>query len=471
MLAFDSRRKMMTVRQLFYARSTEIFLLTVVALIAFLGFGLAEMNGQEQQERFVLSMLWQATLPPLTLIILLLAVHFLLQWRVGEAEQVLLPTVGLLTAIGLMMLWRLLPVALVWQQLTRGVIPGLCLMALLIGFPTLVERIRRDWPISISLFGLALLIATAFLGVRDEAGARLALKLGPLPAIQTSEIVKLALIIFLAWYLESEGEAAAGRASSLGWLRLPAVRYFIPGLLYVALASLALVKMSDFGAILILGFLFLIMLYAGFETRIFLTVTLIGVGLSIGMGLLLTHFWEVPAVIQQRFAAFLDPWSQAPLLVNDVPTGLTIAQGPGYQLQQAVYAVIAGGLTGTGIGLGTPQNVPLAHSDFIFAAVVEELGLLGALAILACFAILLLRILRTALLLPRQQVFERLLLVGIAAHLLTQLFVMVGGTFVLLPMTGVTVPFLSLGGMALCVNLTEIGLVLALVQRWKNRSS
>lgn len=454
-------------RQKFFTRSVEIALLAVVALVAFLGFALAEINGQLQQTPPTPSALGQAALPPLILLILLLGLHFLLQWRVGNTEQILLPTVSLLVVIGLIMLWRLLPAALVWQQLTRGAIPGVLMMALLISFPTLIEQVRHDWPITISLVGLGLLLATAFWGARDETGARLALKLGPLPAIQTSEIVKLALIIFLAWYIESEGEAAEGRALMLGWLRLPAIRYFVPGLLYVGLASLALVKMSDFGAILILGFLFLIMLYAGFETRIFFTVTLIGLGLSLGMGLLLAFFWKVPDVIQQRFIAFLNPWSQAPLLVNGAPTGLTIAQGPGYQLQQAVYAVVAGGFTGTGIGLGTPQHVPLVYSDFIFAAMVEELGLLGAFAILACFAIVLLRILRVALLLPRQQVFERLLLVGIAAHLLTQVFVMVGGTLALLPMTGVTVPFLSLGGMALCVNLTEIGLVLALVQRLK----
>lgn len=457
-------------RQRLFTRPIEISLLLVVALIAFLGFGLAESNGQLHQEAPALSPLLHAALPTFTLIILLLGIHFLLQYRIGEIEQVLLPTVGLLIAIGLIMLWRLLPAALVWQQLTHGAIPGLLMMALFICFPTLVERIRRDWPITISLIGLGLLLTTAFWGARDEAGARLALKIGPLPTIQTSEIVKLALIIFLAWYIEGEGEAAAGRASTLGWLRLPAIRYFVPGVLYVALASLALVKMSDFGAILILGFLFLIMLYAGFETRIFFTVMLIGLALSAGMGILLAIFWKVPDVIQQRFVAFLDPWSQAPLLAHGVPTGLTIAQGPGYQLQQAIYAIVAGGITGTGIGLGTPQNVPLVYSDFIFAAIGEELGLLGALAILACFAIVLLRILRVAMLLPRQQVFERLLLVGIAAHLLTQVFVMVGGTLDLLPMTGVTVPFLSLGGMALCVNLIEIGLVLALVQRLKGTS-
>jgi cell division protein FtsW (lipid II flippase) len=150
-------------------------------------------------------------------------------------------------------------------------------------------------------------------------------------------------------------------------------------------------------------------------------------------------------------------------------TGITISEGPGYQTQQAIYALISGGLSGTGLGFGTPEYVPLAHSDFIFASIVEELGLVIGLAVLILFAILLLRITRTALLLPASQVFERLLLIGVCIHLFIQVFIMVGGTLNLLPVTGVTIPFLSLGGTALVVNLVEIGLVLSMVQRLEVR--
>jgi cell division protein FtsW (lipid II flippase) len=452
-------------RQRLFSRGIEALLLALVALVALLGFTIAQVTSQLQQDANPLSGLLRAWVPPAVLAISLFAIHFLLWWRRVETEQIILPIVGLLMAIGLTMLWRLRPSWAAWQQLVRGFVPGGVVMALLTVFPTLVERIRRDWPVTISLVGLVLLLATAFIGVTDEAGARLALKIGPLPAIQTSEVVKLSLAIFLAWYIESEGEAAQGRARSFGWLRLPAIRYFIPGTLFVSLATLALVKMSDFGAILILGFLFVTMLYAGFERRIFFTIVTIGLGLSLIMGGILAIFWQVPAVIQQRFIGFVNPWSDEPLLINGQPTGITIAQGPGYQIQQAIYAIVDGGITGTGISLGTPENVPLAHSDFVFAAIAEELGVMGALAVLTCFAILLLRILRVAVMLPARQVFERLLLVGIGAHLLIQVFVMVGGTVNLLPVTGVTVPFLSQGGMALTVNLIEIGLVLTLAQR------
>jgi cell division protein FtsW (lipid II flippase) len=315
------------------------------------------------------------------------------------------------------------------------------------------------------LVGLGLLVATAFFVVMDESGARLSLRLGPLRAVQTSELIKLALVVFLAWYIEKEGEEAEGRARPLIWLRAPAIRYFIPGLLFVSLATLALVKMSDYGAILILGCLFVGMLYVGFQTRIFITVAGIGLGLSLLVGLALALFWEVPPVIQHRFAAFLNPWSQTPLVSGGQVTGLTIAEGPGYQIQQAIYALIAGGLTGAGLGFGLPQHIPLAHSDFIFAAILEELGAVVGLALLAFYIILLWRILRVAILLPSGQVFERLLVVGIGMHFFTQVLVMGAGTLNLIPLTGVTMPFLSQGGMALMINLVEIGLVLAIAQR------
>jgi cell division protein FtsW (lipid II flippase) len=153
------------------------------------------------------------------------------------------------------------------------------------------------------------------------------------------------------------------------------------------------------------------------------------------------------------------------ITIGGVSTGITISEGPGYQLQQAIYAIISGGVTGKGLGFGTPYYVPLAHSDFILAAILEELGAIVGVPILFLFAVLLLRTFRISFLLPQGQIFERLLLVGIGVHLFIQVFVMAGGTLNVLPVTGVTIPFLSQGGVALLVNLTEIGIVLAICRR------
>jgi len=223
--------------------------------------------------------------------------------------------------------------------------------------------------------------------------------------------------------------------------------------------------MSDFGAVLVLGIIFLGMVFAGFETRIFLTISIIGVCLAVVAGLVLSFVWQVPNVIRLRFLAYQDPWSNEEIVLNGQPIGLTVSEGPGYQIQQSLNSVVAGGLTGTGLGFGKPEYVPLAHSDFIFAAIVEELGSVTGLAVLFLFILLIMRITRVALLLPSSQVYERLLLIGIGIHFFIQVIIMVGGTLNLLPLTGITIPFLSLGGMALMVNLLEIGMVFSAVQR------
>ena len=446
-------------------RISEALLLILVILVAILGFGMVAAALQIRQEQNPISVFPEALAPAILFGLGLIFIHILLRLRRKGIEQIVLPIVGVLLAIGLIMIYRLGGPQGVWQQLLRGYLPGVLLLSLLIVRPDLIERLRR-WAIPISLLGLALPIATALFGVVDETGARLALKIGPLPAIQTSEFIKVALLVFLAWYIDRQGRMVEGRARPIfGWLRLPAVRYFIPGSLFVATATLVLVQMADFGAVLILVGLFIAMLYAGFEARIFATVAAAGIGLGLVVGLILAFTWDIPAVIQYRFLAYRDPWSETMIFTNGQPTGVTISQGPGYQIQQSIYATIAGGITGQGLGFGSPGYIPLAHSDFIFAAILEELGSVIGIAILMLFAVLILRILRLAALLPAGQVFERLLLVGIAVHIFMQVFVMVSGTLNLLPMTGVTIPFLSQGGVALMVNLAEIGVVIALAQR------
>jgi cell division protein FtsW (lipid II flippase) len=446
-------------------RFTEAFLLGLVFLVTLLGFALLAIGLQARQGGNPWAGLPGALLPPLVIGVSTVGLHMLMRKREMQVDQLILPVTALLFTTGLLLIWRLQGASGVWQQFLRGYLPGMAVIAVLLMRPRWVELIRR-WAVPICLVGFLLLVATAFLGVIDETGTRLAIQLGSLPPIQPSEIIKLCLVIFLAWYIDREGKEAEGRARPfLGWLRLPPIHYFLPGALFVALATLALVKMSDFGAVLILAFIFAGMLFVGFETRIFLTIGAIGLTLILIVSLILSFTWQVPTVIRYRFLAFQNPWSKEVILLKGQTTGVTISEGPGYQIQQSIDAVVSGGLSGTGLGFGTPQYVPLAQSDFIFAAIIEELGSIIGLAILILFAVLLLRMARVALLLPAEQVFERLLLIGICIHLFIQVFIMVGGTLNLLPMTGVTIPFLSQGGMALLVNLTEIGLALSLSQR------
>jgi cell division protein FtsW (lipid II flippase) len=451
------------------SRSTEALALFLAALLAGIGFLSAAAAQQVRQGRDPTPILQDALTIPILLAVLFVIFYFFLILRRVRSEQIIWPAVNLLFVIGLIMIYRLRGTDAAMQQMLRGYLPGMILAGLLIARPQILETIRR-WALPIGLLGLLLPFATALFGVVDETGARLALKIGPLPAIQTTELIKLSLIIYLAWHVEHQGQAAEGRARLLfGFLRIPALPYFIPGVLFVAVATLALVLMSDYGAVLILAAIFVAILYAGFETRTFTSVVAIGLVLAVAVGIVLSFVWTVPMVIQLRFMAYLDPWSSQEIVMGGVPIGITISQGPGYQIQQAIYAVIAGGVTGRGIGFGSPYYIPLAHSDFIFAAIVEEFGSIIAVAMLILFAVLMLRILRIVMLLPGGQVFERLLLVGIAAHLFMQVFVMVAGTLNVIPLTGITIPFVSQGGMALLVNLTQVGMVLAAAFRMEGQ--
>lgn len=452
-------------------RYLEAAALTTIVMIGILSFLSVAAASQVRQGNNPLSGIPEALLLFLLVAIALVGFHLFLSFCHLQAEQILWPSVSLLLVIGLTMIWRLRGAEGVTQQILRGLLPGLIIASGFVARPVWIEKLRR-WAPGIGLVGLILPIATSLFGVVDETGARLALKLGPLPAVQTSEMIKLAMILFLAWYVEQRGRAAEGRARTfLGWMRIPALQSFIPGVFFVLIATLALVRMSDYGAVLILGSIFIAILFTGFETRVFLTVSAIGLALAGVVGAILSLTWEIPAVIRYRFLAFVNPWSTALITANGQPTGISISAGPGYQIQQAIYAVIAGGIIGRGLGFGSPNYVPLAHSDFILAAIIEEFGAVIGVGVLFVFAILLLRIFRTVSLLPSGQVFERLLLVGIGVHLFTQVFVMASGTLNLLPVTGVTIPFLSLGGMALLVNLTEVGMVFAIVRRLEGVNS
>ncbi len=376
-------------------RFREAALLLLIFIIAGIGFVSAAVALAFRQGRDPNEVIVPALIPVVIIALAFTSLHIALSLRKIAVEQILLPVTALLFVLGATMIWRLRGEDGLYQQLLRGLIPGTLISVALITWPTLVERVRR-WAVPIGLVGLGLLFLTGVVGVQDETGARLSIKLGPLPAVQTSELIKVALIVFLAWYIEREGQAAEGRAATFLWFRLPALRYIAPAALFVGAATLALVAMSDFGAVLILGALFVAMLFTGFETRIFATIAAVGLVMGLAVGLVLSQVWQIPSTIQYRYLAFRNPWSG-----EMMPNGYTIAEGPGYQIQQSVYAVIAGGVTGTGVGLGSPTFVPLSHSDFILAAIMEEMGSAVGIAILVLYAVMILRIFRVVLLLPR----------------------------------------------------------------------
>jgi cell division protein FtsW (lipid II flippase) len=199
-----------------------------------------------------------------------------------------------------------------------------------------------------------------------------------------------------------------------------------------------MVGQKDLGSSLLFFTLFIVMVWVATEKSSFLVI---GLGLFVAGA---TAAYFMFDHVQTRVAIWLDPWSRY--------------QGKGYQIAQAMYALGSGGLGGTGLGLGDPTRIPEAKNDFIFAAIGEELGLFGATAILIAFVLMIGAGLRTAMRTTRP--FEKLLAVGLTTILGIQAFIIIGGVIRVVPLTGITLPFVSYGGSSLVANYVLLALLI-----------
>jgi cell division protein FtsW len=284
---------------------------------------------------------------------------------------------------------------------------------------------------------LGLLMVTLVAG-RERYGARLWLGVGSFE-VQTSELIKLGLILFLAAYLHEKHEMMHGRWH-LWRLSLPPIPYLLPlvGLLVASL--LIVVAMNDLGTALLLFATALAMLYVALRRISYILVSLVAfIG---GSTFAYLAFDRVGIRIQN----WLDPWRDP--------------FGSGYQQIQADYAMSAGGVLGAGLGRGEPWRIPAVHTDYVFAAIVEEWGAVGGFVIIALFGILLYRGIRIAA--RADSLYDRYLAVGLSASIAVQAIVIIGGTLRMLPLTGVTLPFVSAGGTSLVLNAVTVGMLLNL---------
>ncbi len=372
-----------------------------------------------------------------------------------DLDQVLLPIVGLLGGISLLLMERL-PQGLVNQQVGDRVLTlgDLQLLWLLLGAGILgitaisVRSVRwlREYRYTWAAFGICLLGAVFLLG--DEVnGARLSIRVGPLSG-QPSELLKVILVVFLAAYLADNRSILARTNMRLGPLRLPPLAYLLPMLAMWGIALSMVIVQKDLGAALLLFSVFLALLYIATQRVSYVVVGLIL--FVVGAALLYSQLGHVRA----RVDIWLDPWSD-PL-------------GAGYQIIRSLYAFGRGGILGTGLDAGLPTvagvpAIPLIHTDFAFAAVGEELGLLGALAVGTCYLVLAERGLRIAARAPDE--FQALLAAGLTLVVVLQAALIMGGNLRLVPLTGVTLPFISYGGSSLLTNALVVGLLLALSDR------
>ena len=372
------------------------------------------------------------------------------------ADPVLLPVAVALNGIGLVLIARLDMAAsdrarAAGRALPRGDAPLQLVwtvigVALFIAVLLLVRDHRRlaAWTYTAMVLGLALLALPAVLPASHSVvnGARIWVRFGAF-SFQPGEIAKLALEVFFAGYLVRNRELLRLAGRRFLGLNLPRARDLGPVLLAWGASLLILVRESDLGSSLLFFGIFVVVLYVATERGSWLLI-----------GLLL---FVVGAVFADQTIAHVHDRFQAWLHAFD-NTIYNRKVGSSYQLDQGLFGMATGGLFGTGLGQGRPDIVPFANTDFIMSTVGEELGLAGVMSILTLYLLFVLRGLRTAL--TVRDGFGKLLAVGLAFGFALQVFVQVGGVTRLIPLTGLTLPFLSYGGSSLVTNWVLLALLL-----------
>jgi cell division protein FtsW (lipid II flippase) len=389
---------------------------------------------------------WAHLWAPLLWLAMIVAGHGLLHRYKPQRDPFIFPLVALMTGWGLLLIDRLaanfLARQVIWLGLATAVLLAITILPRNLN---LLRRYRYTW-----LFGGLLLLAGTLLFGVNPSGFGAALWL-PVPFFggvyfQPSELLKLLLIVFLASYFD-EREAMLPISQQKGWAGI--VTYLAPLLLMWGFCIILLTWQRDLGAAALFFIVFLALLYVATGDLRFL---LVGGGMLLFASLFAYFAFDLVAL---RVEAWWNPWPDA----ND----------RAFQIVQSLYALAAGSVLGQGIGQGFPFYIPVVHSDFVFAAIAEEWGLVGSVAIVTMFGLLAYRGMRVAML--AQRPFHRYLAAGITLLISTQAILIMGGVTKLLPLTGVTLPFLSYGGSSLLINSVMIGLLLYLSSAVEERAS
>jgi peptidoglycan glycosyltransferase len=371
---------------------------------------------------------------------LLVAAHVALRRLAPDADPVLLPIAGLLNGIGYVFIARLDPnlagLQATWTALGVG---AFVITLIVVRRARDLERLRY----TVALIGVALLMMPLLPVVgRNINGARLWVRFGPVN-FQPGEFAKIALAIFFASYLVEKREVLSIATRQIGGVAVPDLRHFGPILLAWGFSLVIIMAERDLGSALLFFALFIAMLWVATGRGAYLVIG--GVLFAAGS----TMAWASFNHVQQRVRVWLNPWPYA--------------ADQGYQLVQGIFAFAAGGLAGTGLSLGSPQKIPAAATDFIFAAIGEELGLLGTTAVIVAFLLMVGIGLRIAL--RAENHFEKMLATGLTTILGLQTFIILGGVTRLVPLTGITLPFVSYGGSSVVANFVLLALLLHVSNR------
>ena len=411
-------------------RRVELGLIVLAVVITASAYGLAGLGTTASLPADIVGFL-------VLVLVLLVGAHLAVRRFAPNADGLLLPMAGLLNGIGYVFVVRLDPELAAPQTtwMALGIL-GLIGVLVVVRRPRDLERYRYTF----LFIGIGLLLVPFIPGIGFEnLGARIWARVGPI-TFQPGEFAKIALIIFFAGYLVENRELLAVSTRRLGPVMLPDPKHLGPLLVAWGGALGIMVFQKELGSSLLLFSVFLVMVWVATERWSYL---LIGLFLFAGGAI---FAYSTFGHVAQRVDVWLDPWN--PEYIGD----------ESYQVVQASYALAEGGLTGTGLGLGSPESIPVVETDMIFAAIGEELGLVGATAILIAFLLLVGSGLRVAV--TAEQPFEKLLAVGIATTFALQAFIIIGGVLRVLPLTGIALPFVAYGGSSLLANYVALGLLL-----------
>jgi peptidoglycan glycosyltransferase len=409
-------------------RTTELGLLVLVAIVVLSAYALASLGRNASLPADIVPFLG-------VILVLLLAAHLAVRRWAGAADPLILPIVAFLNGIGFVFIARLDEQLAGLQATWTGVgIAAFVVTLLVIRDVRVLQRYRYTF----GLIGVLLLLMPLLpVFGRNINGARIWVAFGPV-SFQPGEFAKIALAIFFAGYLVERREVLGVATFRVGPFNTPDPRQFAPVLVAWGVSLLVVVFERDLGSALLFFLLFIITLWVATGRAAYLVTgfLLFGVGAVIS--------WSVFSHVQDRVSIWLNPWADP--------------SGSGYQIIQAAYALAWGGTTGVGPGLGIVDRIPFDETDFIVAIIGEELGLLGTTAILVAFLLLAgsgLRIAKGA-----GATFGTLLAVGLTSLVAFQAFIIMAGVTRLLPLTGVTLPFVSYGGSSLVANYVLVALLL-----------
>jgi cell division protein FtsW (lipid II flippase) len=391
----------------------------------------------------------KATSPPLiygayyagTLFVLYLGVRLLLP----HSDVLLLPIVTLLTGIGLVMIFRLTYDIKGAENLATTqaiwILVGSGAMFLIV---LLFRNYHRlfDYKYLLALAAVVLIASTFTPFGYEVNGARLWVSIGRVN-FQPSEFARIALVIFFAGYLAEKRDVMTATSRTFLRIQIPALKYFGPVALVWAASLGLLVFEKDLGSSLLFFAVPLLMLYTA-TGRI--AYVLLG-GILFSIGSLMTYL--LFSHVQLRVQSWLDPWEDP--------------DGTGFQILQSIFNIADGGLTGTGLGAGFSQTIPEVETDFIFSAIASELGLLGATAVLLAFLAFVYRGIKISLLASDES--SKLLAFGLTAMFALQTLVIVGGVTKAIPVTGITLPFVSYGGSSVVGSFILTALLLVISEK------